>query len=134
MKHPERINLIILSLLLLLFPQHVRADAKHPVNCPTVDLGSIIYDGVRVQESPKSEWLTCQSNDQCVLVWGGCRDIAINKAYTDQFKLSTDCTGIHAMPHEPNAIALCRHALCVAVVPPAENCQEFFAPSEDREK
>lgn len=127
-----RRNLTVLSLLLLLLPRH--AVAEKGVNCPTVDLGSEVFVGdFPIQESLKGEWATCQSNDQCVLAWGGCRDIAINKAYIDRFKPSTDCKGIHVMPHYPNAIALCSHALCYAAVPPSENCQEF-SPSKYGDK
>jgi hypothetical protein len=40
---------------------------------------------------PPAEWSSCESDDQCVLVWDGCRDGAINKKYLPQFQPYTAC-------------------------------------------
>jgi hypothetical protein len=55
----------------------------------------------------------CQSYADCTIVWGGCSDVAINKAYVSQLKQATVC--LSPKPHDPKADPTCKQGRCVAV-------------------
>lgn len=66
------------------------------------------------QFGENSEFTICQSFDECMIVWGGCADEAINKRYLNQFKESPVCTA--SSPHNPKAMPTCTNGKCVVVI------------------
>src|SRR5271168_46321 len=54
------------------------------------------------QFGDNNEFLLCQSYDECMIVWGGCSDVAINKNYANQFQAATVCDA--TSPHDPKAV------------------------------
>lgn len=65
----------------------------------------------------EDEMFRCQSYSECMIVWGGCGDVAINKRYAKLFKPSPVCTS--SAPHNPKAVPTCSDGRCVAVAPPS---------------
>ncbi|MGE3622671.1 MAG: hypothetical protein AB7H77_02180 [Bdellovibrionales bacterium] len=57
----------------------------------------------------------CRSYLDCTIIWSGCSDLAINKAYVEQFKQVSACSG--STPHNPKALPTCEENRCVIVVP-----------------
>jgi hypothetical protein len=95
---------------------------KDPLTARLLFLALFLASGAAWAEAGSSPNATdtdvlrrCQSYADCMLVWGGCNDMAINKRYAHQFKPSSVCA--QSAPHDPKALPTCTNGLCEAVIP-----------------
>lgn len=72
-------------------------------------------DGYVTQPINPDDMHRCRSFADCTLVWGGCSDAAINKAYVNQFKPAPACAA--SAPHDPKAMPTCTNGMCVVAAP-----------------
>jgi hypothetical protein len=56
------------------------------------------------------KWFVCESDTECVVVWGGCGDVAVNKKYSDKITPSPVCS--KSSPHNPNVVGKCINGQC----------------------
>ena len=76
----------------------------------------------------------CHSDDQCVVVWGGCTDVAINKLHMPLVQVPAGaCT--RSLPHNPKAVARCSiYGQCYVNVPHAQTRhEEWYVCQNDSE-
>ncbi len=82
-------------------------------------LSLLVSSGAQAQQAdPVNVMQQCQSFDQCTIVWGGCSDVAINKAYMQQFKQATVCE--QTKQHDAGAVPTCEDNKCVVATMPSK--------------
>lgn len=66
------------------------------------------------QNAPPA-WLQCQDDNDCVVIWSGCADIALNKNDLNLFVPLRACDA--SSLHHPNVVSSCRDNQCIVKNP-----------------